>query len=88
MKPVSPVIPAYVAEEVTYAADQPEYIPLPVLRIGDPAEGQGVLLTRWRMSWRERFRALFFGDVYCQVMTFGQPLQPIAISVDVPVESE
>ena len=58
--------------EVVYAADQPEYQPLPVWRWPD-----GTLITRWRLTWRERIRALLGGDLYLQVMTFGNPLQPL-----------
>jgi hypothetical protein len=84
VKPVSPVLPQYISEEVVFAKDQPEYMPLPALRIGDAREG--VLLSRWRMTWRERWLALWRGDVYVQVMTFNNPLQPVAVTVEPPSE--
>lgn len=71
MKPVSPVIPGH--------ADQPQYNPLPSIKQVD-----GVVITRWAMSWRERLRVLLSGSVYLEVSTFNQPLQPLRMSVDAP----
>lgn len=65
------------AECITYAKDQPEYFPIPVLRLPD-----GQTASRWRLTWRERLRALFFGDIYLSVLTFNRPLQPIALSTE------
>lgn len=83
---VSPVVPGSAKPEIVIAKDQPEYLPLPAMRIGDPSAG--VLLARWRMSWRERIRALFSGDVYVQIMTFGRPVQPLSVSTEVPEEAK
>ena len=38
MRPVSPVIPGYQDKEVIFAKDQPEYLPLPALRLDDPLQ--------------------------------------------------
>lgn len=57
---------------VVYAADQPEYLPLPVWRRED-----GRVVSRWRLTWRERIAALLGRSIYLEVMTFGSPLQPI-----------
>lgn len=57
---------------VVYAADQPEYMPLPAWCRPD-----GEVVTRWRLTWRERVAALFGRDLYVEVLTFGRPLQPI-----------
>jgi hypothetical protein len=84
MKAASPVfLEKFVDQEIVFAKD-PEYFPLPALKIGDP--DHGIILTRWRMSWRERLQALIRGDVYLQVMTFNQPLQPVSIFVERPKE--
>lgn len=45
MQPASPVIKGY--DEVVYAKDQPEYLPLPAIRQSD-----GCIVTRWQMSLR------------------------------------
>jgi hypothetical protein len=57
---------------VVYAANQSEYQPLPAWKRQD-----GRLVTRWRLSWRERFAVLLGRDVYLEVKTFDQPLQPL-----------
>jgi len=86
MKPKSPVFTKkYVEHEIVFAKDQPEFIPLPALRID--AE-QGIFLIRWTMTWRERLRAFFSGSVYLQVMTFNKGLQPVALFVEPPKETE
>lgn len=81
MKPVSPVYEnakdLFGVQEVVYAKDQPEYIPLPVLKFQD-----GTIVSRWRMSWKERLRALLTGDIFLAVLTFNQPLQPVLLATD------
>jgi len=86
MQPTSPVLRGHEHEEIVLAKNQPEYLSLPVLPIGSASDG--ILLTRWELSWRERLRALFVGEMYVQVMTFGQRLQPICPMVFPPGESD
>ena len=97
MKPVEPVLNIPLSQvvrtvvhlenngirPVTYAKDQPEYLPLPVLR-----SFQGTVTSRWRMTWRERLAALFTGDVYLTQLTFNSPLQPVRLQVTVPTVEE
>jgi hypothetical protein len=79
MKPVSPV--AYDPEtrwgisEIVFAKDQPEYIPLPALKFSD-----GLVVTRWKLSWKERLHILLGGSVFLGLLTFNNPLQPIMLS--------
>lgn len=77
--PVSPIVPGLQLPEVVYAKDQPEYIPLPVFEQDD-----GVVLSRWRLTWRERLLAFWRGDVYLFCWTFNRPLQPVAIEIERP----
>ena len=79
MKPVSPIIPGVDLPETVYAKDQPEYQPLPVFKNTD-----GTILTRWKLSFWERLKVLFSGDVYLFVMTFNKPLQPLQMQVEKP----
>ena len=79
MVPVSPVIPGHEGEERVFGADQPEYQPLPALVVGSDS-----LLTRWHLTWRERLRILWTGDLYLWLMPFGRPLQPVLPTVDRP----
>jgi hypothetical protein len=80
MNPVSPVFPKTKGlHEVVYAADQPEYLPLPAHR-----DNYGTVTARWHMSWRERLRVLFSGDIWLSILTFNRPLQPHTISATPP----
>ena len=83
MRPSSPVLRGHELPETVYAKDQPEYEPLPVFRDDD-----GTVLSRWRLTWRERLRVLLTGDVYLFQMTFGQPLQPVMLQVEQPEVSQ
>lgn len=82
MKPISPV--AYDPEtrwgvsEITFAKDQTEYLPLPALKFQD-----GLVVTRWSLSFWERVNVLLGGSVYLGLLTYGRPLQPIKISTSV-----
>lgn len=64
---------------IVYAKDQPEYVPLPA-HVSD----EGIATFCWRLSWRERMRILFTGEIWHQVMTFRQPLQPHKLTCETP----
>jgi hypothetical protein len=82
VKPISPVLPSHPdIREVVFAKDQPEYLPLPAVRIPGP---DGTVITRWRLSWRERLTVLFRGNLFLSLLTFNKPLQPVMIEVDEP----
>jgi hypothetical protein len=67
---------------VVFAANQPEYLPLPARRFaGDP---QGRIAFCWKLTWRERLSVLFRGVLWHQVLTFNQPLQPQLLGVEKP----
>jgi hypothetical protein len=77
MIPVSPVIKGF--EEVVFAKNQPQYLPLPAIRCQD-----GTVITRWKLSIRERIKILLTGHFFLHQLTFNQPLQPQRPSVDIP----
>lgn len=81
MIPVKPIVPGLNLPVTEYAKDQPEYNQLPVFR-----SQCGVVLSRWRLTWRERLRVLAHGDVYLSVHTFNRALQPIAMTTEEPTE--
>lgn len=62
-----------------YAKDQPEYLPLPVHKTVD-----GMVISCWQLTWRERLKVLFTGCVWYSILTFNRPLQPQRPSVDSP----
>ena len=59
MKPIA-VSPSKPVEgtSVVYGADQPEYLPLPAWRRDHR------VITRWRLSWRERIAAVLGRSLY------------------------
>jgi hypothetical protein len=63
------------ARAVIFAKDQPEYLPLPA-NVSHP-----YVETKWELTWKERLYAMFRGTMYLTVMTFGNPLQPIRVSM-------
>lgn len=60
---------------VIMAADQPQYLPLPAHYYG------GRVITRWQLNENERRAILDGACIDLTLVTFGQPLQPIMISV-------
>lgn len=80
MKPISPVIPGLEEYEIKIAENQPEYETLSALPIDD---GQRII-SRWRLTLRERLTLLLNGDLYLHTWTFGSPLQPVYLEVTEP----
>jgi len=67
---------------VTYAKDQPQYRPLQVARLHG---GEGRLISRWTFTSEERAQIAAGEDLYIELLTFGQPLQPILPTVGLRV---
>ena len=67
---------------VIFGADQPEYKPLPAERIGKPESGQ--IITCWDLSPDELKKVQETGQIFVSLLTFGQPLQPMLVSVEKP----
>lgn len=82
-EPQSPVVPGLEPYEIVYAKDQPEYLPLPVLR-----SPTGILYSRWKFSAEERAAIAAGADLYVSTHTFFQPLQPIGLEVLHPPDAE
>ena len=66
---------------VTYAKNQPEYLPLPAYKTSD-----GTVTSCWGLSFFERLKVVLIGKIYLEVLTFNQPLQPLQMSVSKPTE--
>lgn len=90
MNAVALQIPGHEHEEIVIARDQPEYIPLPALSIVIDLGGVAVpgILTRWRPTDEERAALANGADIWLETMTFGDPLQPIRLSVECPITTE
>lgn len=61
-------------ELVTYAKDQPKYIPLPTVRLKGK---EGRVISRWTFTAEERAKIAAGEDLYLEQLTFGSRLQPI-----------
>ncbi len=64
---------------ITYAENQKEYLPLPVLKCAD-----GQVLSCWKLSFFERVKIILTGKVWLNILTFNQPLQPIIMMINKP----
>ena len=64
-----------------FAKDQPEYLPLPAHKTFD-----GVVISCWKMSFKERLKVLFTGKIWLSILSFNHPLQPQSLQVNSPFE--
>jgi hypothetical protein len=62
------------------AKGQPEYITLPA----HVDQQSGIVTFCWKLTWAERICLLITGEIWHQVMTFNQPLQPTKLLIDKP----
>lgn len=77
--------------QVTFAKDQPEYLPLPAWVEREKPEGwHGAVITRWRPTAEELEKIVAGDDLCLEVWTFGQRcprcrapfgLQPVKLGV-------
>lgn len=74
MKPVP-----FQYQNTVYAENQEEYLSLPSYR-----DDEGVVLSCWKLTFRERIKILFTGRMWFMVWTFNAPLQPQLPRVDNP----
>ncbi len=72
MKPIE-----FKEQNVVYAKDQKEYMPLPALKFED-----GAVITCWKLSWKELLKLLFTRKVWVTMLTFNKPLQPLLVTIN------
>jgi len=65
--------------------DQKQYIPLPIHY--DNTHGRGKTTSCWKLTWKERFKILFSGIVWCSQLTFGKQYQPMHLTVTKPIQN-
>jgi hypothetical protein len=73
-----PVIDGLEAQEVVYAKDQPEYIPLRTLKSNG---SMGAVISRWSLTPEQRKAVADGADIFLELSTFGNPLQPIRMAI-------
>lgn len=76
MKPIS-----FKEQTCIIAEDQKEYLTLPAWKSKD-----GIVVSCWELSFRERIKLLFTGKLWFKVLTFNKPLQPQRPLIDHPFE--
>ena len=62
-----------------FGKHQPEYITMPAHQ-----DHEGRVTTCYALSWRERLRVLLRGQIWLQLLTFNQPVQPQKLLLERP----
>ncbi len=81
MIPIEPKLNLDGWRNVIFAEHQKEYQPLPCIIENAP---RGTVITRWKLSWKERIRMFIKGEMWLTVLTFHHPLQPILMDSNPP----
>lgn len=76
MKPIK-----FEGVNVTFGANQPEYLPLPAQRLPGDC---GQIVTCWELSPEEIKQVQRTGKIYLSVLTFNNPLQPVLLTTEKP----
>jgi hypothetical protein len=84
IRAVAPEIPG--ADVVMCAEDQHEYQTVPIVPIINPNyphsnEGFNAVVLAYRPNKEQRQRLASGEDIYIQLLTFGQSMQPISVMV-------
>lgn len=66
-------------QNIVYAENQPEYMPLPALKFDDDV---GTVVSCWKMSFKDRIRILLTGKVWLMLCSFNKPLTPSYIAAN------
>ena len=82
-----PVVVGRESEEVVFAKDQPEYIPLRTLAYETyPNSGDIRVMSRWTLTPEQRKKVSEGSDIFLTLLTFGGPLQPILMGIGLETE--
>jgi hypothetical protein len=79
-----PVIDELVEHETVFAKSQPPYHPLRALRSQTP---EGRVMSRWTLTAEQRKAVAEGADVFLELLTFGDLLQPIRMLVAQRIDS-
>ncbi len=69
-------------QNIVYAEDQPEYLPMPAYR--DPHDVKGTVICCWKLTEEEKKKVMETGVIWQSMLTFHDTLQPQLLSVDTP----
>jgi hypothetical protein len=73
MKPIK-----FEGMNITYAADQEPYIPLPAYL----NRKEGIVTSCWELSFKERVLILFGKNIYHHQLTYCKPPMPIKLEIN------
>ena len=73
-----PVVEGMEAEEVVYAKNQPQYLPLRALVSNGP---KGRVISRWTLTQEQKLAIAEGADIFLEISTGHEPLQPIRMMV-------
>ncbi len=73
-----PVVDGLENQEIVYAKEQPEYIPLRTLKSSSPI---GAVFSRWTLTQDQREAIANGADIFLELSTFNKPLQPIRMAI-------
>jgi hypothetical protein len=45
----------------------------------------GHRVSRWQLTWKERFQILTGGSIWLSILTFNKPLQPVKMDTTCPL---
>jgi hypothetical protein len=76
MKPIE-----FKEQNIVFGKDQPPYLPLPAYQDDDRG---GRIFHCWKMTFIERIKVLFTGEIWVSVLNFQNPPQPIRLMVNSP----
>jgi hypothetical protein len=68
---------------IVFGEGQPEYQPLPALKI--PNDHTGMVVTCWQLSEEEMEEVKRTGKIFLSQFTFNDPLQPVLMSPDLSI---
>lgn len=74
MKPIE-----FKHQNIVFAKEQPEYQPLPALKIDSPS---GEVISCWKLTFKERIKIVFTGRVWLSLMSFNKPLTPSFVAIN------
>lgn len=74
MKPIE-----FKHQNTVFAKDQPEYQPLPALKLDTPT---GEVISCWKLTPKERIKIIFTGRIWLSLMSFNKPLTPSYLAVN------
>lgn len=73
-----PVVEGLEDQEIVYAKEQPEYVPLRTLK----SNGRmGAVISRWTLTSIQRKAVAEGADIFLELSTFGHPLQPTRVAI-------